>query len=145
VGRMLRNDSTLQQWLTVFVTLQSSCSMEVQVQKLLYCFFVAESIEDRDSVQTFVVAISQDNITSDVLGNADRLWSMLQFSGPIQKWLVKQSVRLFAKRWKASKLDFSMQGCPASDTLPGLVGNAYFHMYKKGMDWYKRLWAVEHL
>jgi hypothetical protein len=138
VGRMLRNDSTLQQWLTVYVTLQSSCSIEVQVQKLLYCFFVAESIEDRDSVQTFVVAISQDNITSDVLGNAERLWAMLQLSGPIQKLHVKQSVRLFAKRWKASKLDFSMQGCPASDTLPGLVGNAYFHMYKKGMDWVEK-------
>jgi hypothetical protein len=80
---MLNQDTALQQWNTVFVDVPSSCSIEVQVQKLLCCVFVAESVQDECSVKTFATAISKSTITSAVLGNLDQLWAHLAFEGPI--------------------------------------------------------------
>jgi hypothetical protein len=132
---MLRNDTAEKEWIAVFADVPSSCSIEVHVQKILCCVFVAESVQDECSVKTFATAISKSTITSAVLGNSKQLWAHLAFEGPIKKTGVNRAVQTFSKRWKASKADFVMQGCPGSDTLPGVVMNAYFHMHRVGVEW----------
>eukprot|EP00884_Botryococcus_braunii_P017045 jgi/Botrbrau1/4023/Bobra.0016s0030.1 len=132
---MVSHETLLQQWTSVFADIPSTCGIEVQVHKLLCCLFVAETVEDEDSVKTFSTAMSKSHITGAVLGSANQLWTHLGFEGPIKKFMVKGAVRLFLKRWKASKVDFVMQGCPGSDTLPGLVLSAYSHMRKAGVGW----------
>eukprot|EP00884_Botryococcus_braunii_P003546 jgi/Botrbrau1/13192/Bobra.0351s0005.1 len=132
---MLSHETQLQQWTRAFADIAGTCSVELQVQKLLCCLFVAVRVEDEGSVNTFATAISKGQITAAILGSADQLWTHLRFEGPIKKLIVKEAVRLFLKRWKASKVGFVMQGCPGSDTLPGLVLNAYSHMRKAGVGW----------
>eukprot|EP00884_Botryococcus_braunii_P007355 jgi/Botrbrau1/16620/Bobra.0068s0046.1 len=119
----------------MFSHVPHSCSIEVQVQKVCCALFVAETVRDSDSTCTFANAINKANITSDILGSAKRLWTCLELEGPIKKVVVKKAVDLFTKGWKASKTDFVMRGCPGSDTLHGLVINAYFHMHKVGKGW----------
>jgi hypothetical protein len=131
---MLSNDNTLWEWITVFANVPT-CNIEVQVHNLLYCLFIAERVQDADSVRIYSVAISNENITGDVLPSANKLWTALAFRGPIKKTAVKEAVRLFAKRWRESEMECNMQGCPGSDSLAGSVVNAYFHMHRMGLNW----------
>jgi hypothetical protein len=64
---MLRNDTAEKEWIAVFADVPSSCSVEVHVQKILCCVFVAESVQDECSVKTFATAISKSTITSAVI------------------------------------------------------------------------------
>jgi hypothetical protein len=61
---MLSNDTAETEWITVFADVPSSCNIEVHVQKILCCVFIAETVQDEHSVKTPATAISKSHITS---------------------------------------------------------------------------------